>query len=343
MTGHRLDASIVVPTLNRSAGLHAALEGLARLDAPGIAYEIIVVDNGSDDDTRAVAERADAGVPVRYVHEPRRGLSHARNAGVMAARAPIVAFTDDDQDVGHEWLSVIVRTFREHPQLDVIGGRVYPRWLYPPPSWITPAVYGPVSIIDRGPVPFPVTRDRWMCLGGGNSAWRRQALLELGGFSPDYPRSQDRELLVRALLAGRRGMYVPDMVIYHHLDGRRLTKRYFRQWKRTEGRMRAGYAFEELFTADGRMRPVPDGVPRVLGVSRFVYRAWLRAVRACAGAALRGRWDDVLRCELRVWYLSSYIWRRIELTRASTRTTGRGDLAAQAASPCLNPSSGSRR
>lgn len=315
-TADRSDVSIVIATLNRSAGLRAALEGLTRLDAPGAAYEIIVVDNGSDDDTRAVVERAaaEAAVPVRYVHEPRRGLSHARNAGVIAARAPIVAFTDDDQDVGHDWLSVIVRTFREHPQLDVIGGRVVPRWLHPPPSWITPAVHGPVSIIDRGPAALPVTRDRWMCLGGGNAAWRRQRLLDLGGFSSDYPRSQDRELLVRALLAGRHGLYVPEMVVYHHLDGQRLTKTYFRRWSRTEGRMRAAYAFEELFTKDGHMRPIPDDVPRVLGVSRFVYRAWLGALRSYGRAVVRAEWDEAFRHETRLLYLGSYIRRRIDLT-----------------------------
>ena len=71
MTAHGLDVSIVVPTLNRSAGLRAALEGLTRLEAPGIAYEIIVVDNGSDDETRAVVERAAAVCSQKCLVEER--------------------------------------------------------------------------------------------------------------------------------------------------------------------------------------------------------------------------------------------------------------------------------
>jgi glucosyl-dolichyl phosphate glucuronosyltransferase len=319
MTTPLPDVSVVVATWNRSAAVRTALDSLTALDARGgVTFEIVVADNGSRDNTRAVVEfvAASAAVPVRYVLEPRRGVSYARNAGIAAATAPIVAFTDDDQDVAPDWLAVISRVFREHTDVDGIGGRVRPRWVHPPPPWITQSVWGPISIIDRGPTPFCVTRERWMCLPGGNMAWRRQALIDLGGFSPEYPRSQDRELTVRALLAGRTAMYVPDMIVYHHIDGRRLTKGFFRQWSRTEGRMRAGYAFEELFTVDGRIRPVPDGMPRALGVSRFMYRSWLATLRSYAQATLRGNRDEAFRLEMRALYLASYIHRRIDLTSA---------------------------
>lgn len=316
MTTTPPDLSVVVATLNRSAAVSTLLDGLIALEAPDFSYEIIVADNGSSDNTHAVVERfaAAATVPVRYVREPRPGVSNARNAGVSAAKAALVAFTDDDQDVAPDWLRVIVRVFREHEDVDLIGGRVHPRWIHPPPAWITRSVWGPISIIDRGPTPFRVTRERWMCLPGGNMAWRRQALIDLGGFSPEYPRSQDRELTVRALLAGRNALYVPDMIVYHHIDGRRLTKKFFRRWSRTEGRMRAGYAFEELFTADGHMRPVPEEMPCVLGVSRHVYRAWLSALRSYARAAAGGQWQETFRHEMRLLYLGSYIHRRIDLT-----------------------------
>jgi glucosyl-dolichyl phosphate glucuronosyltransferase len=318
MTTPNPDVSVVVATLNRSAAVHRLLHDLTTLDSRDVTYEVIVADNGSQDDTRAVVERfaTTSAVPVRYVAELCPGVSNARNAGVAAARAPIVAFTDDDQDVAPEWVSVIDRTFRRDPDVDVIGGRVRPRWVNAPPDWIAQSAWGPLSIIDRGPAPFRVTRDRWMCLPGGNMAWRRQVLIDLGGFSPEYPRSQDRELTVRALMAGRVAMYVPDMIVYHHIDARRLTKAFFRRWSRTEGRMRAGYAFEELFTADGHLRPVPPGLPRVLGVSRFIYRDWLRAVRSYAVATARAEREEAFRHEMRVLYLGSYIYRRIDLTAA---------------------------
>lgn len=310
------DVSVVVATRNRSAALRALLASLSTLGGAPVSYEIVVADNASRDDTRAVVARfaADSAVPVQYVYEPRPGVSHARNSGVDAARASIVAFTDDDQDVAPDWVHVIARTFRAHADVEVIGGRVRPRWLHPPPDWVAPSVWGPLSIIDRGSIPFIVSRQRWMCLPGGNMAWRRQALIDLGGFSPEYPRSQDRELTVRALLVDRKAMYVPEMLVYHHIDGRRLTKAFFRRWSRTEGWMRAGYAFEELFTRDGAMRQIPEGTARVLGVSRFVYRAWLNALRAYTTVAVSGDTAAAFRHELRLLYLTAYIYRRIDLT-----------------------------
>jgi len=77
--------------------------------------------------------------------------------------------------------------------------------------------------------------------------------------------------------------------------------------------MRAGFAFEELFSQDGHMRPIPDGTPRVLGVSRFVYRAWLRELRSYASAIVRGDHDDAFRHEVRLIYFGSYIYTRIDL------------------------------
>jgi len=305
--------SVIVCTLNRSTGLKRAIEGLIAHRPPAIDWEIIVSDNGSTDDTRAVAEQfSGAPVPVRYVLEPRRGVSYARNAAVAASSAEIVAFTDDDQDVAPTWLASIVTTFDQNPDVDVIGGRVLPTWLSDPPSWVGAPMWGPVSVIDRGTTSFRVSKEQWMCLPGGNAAWRREALLAMGGFSSEYPRSQDRELIVRTLMAGRIGMYVPDMLVYHRLDGQRLNKAHFRHWNRMEGRMRAGFAFEELFSPDGRMRPIPDETPRVFGVSRFIYRAWLRELRSYASAMMRRNFDEAFRHEARLIYFASYIYTRID-------------------------------
>ena len=309
------EVSVIVCTLNRSSGLQRALEGLIAHPHSDLNWEIIVSDNGSTDDTRLTVERfaSRSPIPVRYVFEPRRGVSNARNAAVAASSATIVAFTDDDQDVAPGWLSAIVGAFRDHPDVDVIGGRVLPTWLTAPPTWVGAPRWGPVSVIDRGPASFRVSKDRWMCLPGGNAAWRRDALLALGGFSPDYPRSQDRELLVRALLAGHSGMYVPEMLVHHRLEGQRLNKAHFRRWNRMEGRMRAGFAFEELFTTDGVMRPIPQDMRRLLGVSRFIYRTWAEELRAYAGARFRRDGDEAFRHEMRLIYFGSYICTRIDL------------------------------
>jgi glycosyltransferase involved in cell wall biosynthesis len=316
--------SIVVPTCNRAERLARLLDSLGRLDPPRSGCDIIVVDNGAGDRTPDVVAdfAARSPFPVTYLVESRAGVAYARNAGTSASSGSIVAFTDDDQEVAPDWLHVIERTFADETDPQVIGGRVLPSWSDVEPPAPIAEQWGPLSIIDRGQEPFRLSRSRWMCLPGGNMAWRRATLLALGGFSVQYPRTEDRELLVRFLLLGEgAAMYVPALVVLHHLDRHRLNRAFLRAWNSLEGRMRAGYAFEELFDKDGRLRPPPPNTPRVLGVSRYIYREWLRTLHQYARAQMSGSEAGVLRHEGRLLLLSAYIRRRIELTAGAPGAT----------------------
>lgn len=327
--------SVIVAAYNRADSLRGLIESLLAQEH-GVPFEIVIADNGSTDGTEAVARAAAlAGHPVRYIREERRGVSYARNAGAAAAAAPILAFTDDDQHVAPTWVAMIVGVLADHPEVDAIGGRVLAQWDHPRPAWVTARILGPVSLFDRGECRLRLHRRQWMCLPGGNMAIRREAFHALGGFSPEYARSQDRELTVRLLLAGRDAMYVPEMIVYHHLDADRLTKRRFREWNTCEGRMRAGYAFEELFTRSGEIRALPADTRRVLGVSRFMYRRLALATIAYVAAVATGSGTDAFRRELRVRYLWSYVVRRYELARpvdarSAVRRLLRAGLAAGA-------------
>ena len=307
--------SVVIAAFNRAESLRRLIDSLLAQDT-GVPFEIIVADNGSTDETPDVAAAFIAGGHrVRYVREPRRGVSYARNAGAALATAPILAFTDDDQHVAPTWISTIVNVLAEHPEVDAIGGRVLAEWEHPRPPWISAQLLGPISLFDRGDCLLLLHRRQWMCLPGGNLAIRRPVLEALRGFSHEYLRSQDRELTVRLLLTGRTAMYVPELVVYHHLDASRLTKQRFREWNVCEGRMRAGYAFEELFTRSGEIRPLPPNTPRLFGVSRFMYRRLATAIGAYAWALGTGRRREVFFRELRLRYLWAYMVRRRELTR----------------------------
>src|SRR4249920_852242 len=90
------DVSVVVPTFNRSKLLRATLDSLLVQSAPGIRYEVLVVDNNSTDDTAQTVAAYGHSDQIRYFHEARKGPSYARNRGVQESSAPIVAFTDDD-------------------------------------------------------------------------------------------------------------------------------------------------------------------------------------------------------------------------------------------------------
>ncbi len=91
---------------------------------------------------------------LRYVFEGQQGLSYARNAGVAAARAPLIAFTDDDVRAACDWVVSIKRAFDEHPEVDCIGGKVLPRWLSDPPLWLTREHWPPLALVDYGETQF---------------------------------------------------------------------------------------------------------------------------------------------------------------------------------------------
>lgn len=123
--GHIHSVSVVICTRNRAGSLRAGLAELRKMDiAPDVFLEVIVVDNGSTDDSEEVVEDfgRSSPFPVRYVYQRKKGLGYARNAGIEFSVGEIVAFTDDDCFVDPEWLHGIVNEFAADPDLHGIGG-----------------------------------------------------------------------------------------------------------------------------------------------------------------------------------------------------------------------------
>src|SRR6185437_3196683 len=126
----RLGISVVVCTYNGAARLPQTLAHLAAQENTGaVAWEVLVVDNASTDDTAEVARRcwpADAPTPLRVVDEPRIGLSSARIRGFSEARYEIVSFIDDDNWVANDWISRVSETMSADSKLGAFNGLSYP-------------------------------------------------------------------------------------------------------------------------------------------------------------------------------------------------------------------------
>lgn len=123
------EVSIIVPTFHRPEFLREALRScLAQRTDSDSPFEIVVVDNASDSSAAAiVAELAGGSIPVRYVHEPRPGISHARNAGFARARGRFLALIDDDEQASPDWLAHLTGAQRQYGA-DVVFGPVYPQF-----------------------------------------------------------------------------------------------------------------------------------------------------------------------------------------------------------------------
>jgi glycosyltransferase involved in cell wall biosynthesis len=107
-----LDLSFVVPARNEAAGIGACVDALIRQEAD-LKVEVIVVDNGSSDDTAAIATAHGA----RVVHEPRPGLAHARQAGLVEAQAPILVYVDADTILPRGWAAAALAEFQRRPSM----------------------------------------------------------------------------------------------------------------------------------------------------------------------------------------------------------------------------------
>src|SRR5438067_424941 len=233
-----MDVSIVVSTYNRHGMLEGALRALLSQTPADIAYEILVVDNNSTDQTRPLVEGLARQNPekLKYFFEPRQGLSYGRNTGIAAAEAAIIAFTDDDVRATADWVWRIKTGFDANPDIDFLGGRVIPRWPAEPPAWLTKANWGPLALLDYGDRAFDVDSGKQLCLIGANFTFRRRAFEKIGLFKTDFQRVkdgigslEDHEILLRLWRVGSRGLYLPELVATAEIEPDRMTKQYHRK------------------------------------------------------------------------------------------------------------------
>jgi glycosyltransferase involved in cell wall biosynthesis len=302
------EISVVLCTYNRSKLLTDALAALVgQTDAP--RYEVVVVDNNSSDDSRAVIDRFTSTGLVRYVFEPVQGLSHARNRGIATAAANILAFTDDDVRVEAGWVRSIARAFAEHSDVDVVGGKVDPEWEAQPPAWLPHAGNAPLALVDYGVEPFRIEPARPRCLIGANLAIRRRALERVNGFSALVQKvgnrlgsTEDHYCQMQLLNAGASALYDPRIVARAVVPRERLTKRYHRAWHRAHGRV---YALmrDPLFER--------SHAGTLFGVPAHVYRSAIGEATAWAASLLLGRRSVAFAHELKLRFLTGFAVQRI--------------------------------
>jgi glycosyltransferase involved in cell wall biosynthesis len=237
--------SLIICTRNRVRQLVRCLEAVRRM-AFEHEWELIIVDNGSSDETAAATRtfiRA-AAFPARCVFEPEPGLGNAHNAGVAAASGEIVAFTDDDCYPAADFLSRVWSAFAD-PSVGYITGRIL---LHDPTDFpvtinesVVPISFRPRSFIGAGVVV------------GANMAFRRQVLLEIGGFDPWFGPgalfvAEDCDAATRASVKGWEGRYRPEVVVRHH-HGRKASA--VRPLLKSYGIGAGAFQMKVLFSGDG--------------------------------------------------------------------------------------------
>lgn len=282
-------ASIIL--INRDGGdwLTRALDSL-RSDLEKTSRhtecEVLIVDNGSADDSVKRTERALAGATFtwRIILEPVAGVNSSRNAGLRSAEGGLLIFTDNDLVFERGWLSAYLAAAERYPDEEVFAGRVLvgpvegevPPWLdltgpYARPSIVVQADFGDeCQVLPFGSGKGPV---------GPNMAMRRSLFDRVGPFDTRFglrPGSlipgAEAEFFQRIAASGLNFVYVPSAAVHHPLKKSQISKRYFLNRLYGIGR------------AHGRMQRVRgEKCARVCGVARYVLGDVLRAMRDWVG------------------------------------------------------------
>ena len=197
--------SVVVPVLNGEATIGACLSALVKSDYPKECFEIVIVDNGSTDETAEISRQ----YAVNVVTEPRRGPARARNRGIGASHGDVVAFTDADCLVTRQWIREIVKPLA-NPDVGAVAGEILP---FPPRTAAERHAarirhLSPERYLRRPIFPFAVT---------ANLAFRREVFGRVGLFDPMCPRGgESTDFCTRYFReTGLRLELAPRAIVFH--------------------------------------------------------------------------------------------------------------------------------
>ena len=314
--------SVIICTHNRAESLRATLASQAKLQTKE-EWELIVVDNNSTDNTRAVVEEAAQTFPVelRYLFEAEQGKFAALNQAILASRGEIIATTDDDAFAEPDWLDRAAEGLQRF-NCDFVGGRVLPVWGGPRPQWLPdrPGLHWAViALLDLGPEPREFGCDGAPWPLGVNEITRREAFTRAGLFDNRLGRKAgtlrnqaNREWHLRAREVGIRGFYIPEMVVHHVVPADRLTKSYFRRWLYWHGISRA-ILYEKLgvdMEAPDRSELDFSKVPHIAGVPRYLYRSFQRTFSNMIRESIRREAVASFEHELRLWFYAGIFKQR---------------------------------
>jgi glycosyltransferase involved in cell wall biosynthesis len=269
-----MDISVVICTRNRCATLKKVLGSLEHQSSTGLRWEIVVVDNGSVDQTKEVVEEFTSKVefPTRYVLEREPGLSNARNHGIRESEGNIVAFLDDDVRVAPDWLAELKTAFDKY-ECACVGGKILLDESIQLPEWWDERCRGVLSLFDAGDSVIISDRNSWAEIGwGANLSFRRSAFETYGLFRTDLGKTpttttlgEETEFVDRLRRNGEKVIHYPRAVVFHCPTLDRFSRQYLRRWYYRVGEV----DFLRQLRASG-------DEPRVLQVPRWKYRVALR-------------------------------------------------------------------
>lgn len=303
-----MKVNVAICTWNRARLLDQTLTEMRKLHVPpGVAWEVLLVNNNCTDDTDAVIAKHAEGLPIRRLFEPQQGISHARNCVIAAADGDLVLWTDDDVLVDRNWMAEFVAAAEKWPSAAFFGGTIEPWFAVEPPRWIRAhferlhAAFAVLQLGD-GIQQLAANQDLYTA----NLAVRTHVLKQfsfdprLGRVGPSQVRGEDTVLVASLWAAGHQGVWVGTARVRHYIPPERLTRRHV--WDFSYGYGRALRRRDGASAAEPLWRGAPRWALRQYWSNRLA--SWFYAVshgrrwleRFMRAATMRGIIDESRAC-----------------------------------------------
>lgn len=236
--------SIIIPTFNRASTLKNTLKTIVELDVDFSLLEVIIVDNGSTDQTAFICTEfinKNPDIKSKYIYDNVPGLLTGRHAGAFVAKGDILAFIDDDVELSKKWAKSIIETMENMPEVKLMTGPNLPKYESYPPNWLDNfwiqmpdegRFCGALSLLDFG------NKNKFIdptFVWGLNFVIRKEIFIELKGFHPDtvpekmqfFQGDGETGLSIKAKEKGYKAYYNPEIMVYHFVPDSRMIFEYF--------------------------------------------------------------------------------------------------------------------
>jgi glycosyltransferase involved in cell wall biosynthesis len=237
-----IKASLIIPTYNRSDILSVLLTSISKQETVQ-EFEVIIVDNGSTDDTKSISlAYAERIKNFQYIYDGEPGLLTGRHKGFYAAKGEILSFLDDDVELNLGYIENLITLFNTNKEINFATGPCLPNYEITPPDWLNyfwdsvpeGKYCAWLSLLDFGnEIKIVSPNYVW----GLNFCCRKKTVSELGGFNPDcipkhlqeFQGDGETGLTQKAINSGMSALYCPGLSLHHHVSKERLTVEYFKK------------------------------------------------------------------------------------------------------------------
>lgn len=203
--------SVLIPTFNRVDQLRECINSLKKQTLESQEYEIIIVDDGSSDQTPELGQSFSVSSEghIRYFRQTNQGPAAARNFGIQNAKGEVVAFIDDDCRAERNWLEELVKGYSD-PKVGGTGGRI----ISPLKETLADRYCFHVGLLETP----KMKEDRVEYVITANASFRKKAVLEIGGFDEHFvfPGGEDPDISYRLTQSGYRLIYNPFAIVNHY-------------------------------------------------------------------------------------------------------------------------------